>query len=83
MSCEQDPEGGPAFPTENERQTGQHSYHYSGMTLRDYFAAAALTGYYANTPMHQSAEESGAKYAYRTADAMLLARKMTHEQLYY
>ena len=33
--------GGPAFPTENERQTGSNSYHYEGMTLRDYFAAKA------------------------------------------
>lgn len=30
--------GGPAFPTENERQTGHSTWHYEGMTLRDYFA---------------------------------------------
>lgn len=33
--------GGPAFQTENERQTGPDSYHYPGMTVRDYFATHA------------------------------------------
>ena len=33
--------GGPAFPTENERQTGPGSFYYAGMTLRDYLAAHA------------------------------------------
>ena len=33
--------GGPAFPTENGRQTGPDSYHYEGMALRDWFAATA------------------------------------------
>lgn len=30
--------GGPAFPTDNEAQTGNNTWHYAGMTLRDYFA---------------------------------------------
>ncbi len=34
-------DGGPAFPTENEHQSGANTYHYSGMTLRDYFIAHA------------------------------------------
>lgn len=33
--------GGPAFPTENARQTGPSSWHEEGMTLRDYLAAHA------------------------------------------
>ena len=33
----------PAFPTENERQTGENDYHYSGLTKREYFAAQSLT----------------------------------------
>lgn len=37
-------DGGPAFPTENERPTGNSSYHYQGMSLRDYFAAKAMQG---------------------------------------
>ena len=32
------PDGGPAFPSENERQTGPNSYHSSGMSLRAYAA---------------------------------------------
>jgi hypothetical protein len=35
-------DGGPAFPTENVHQTGPNSYHYPGMSLRDYFAAKAM-----------------------------------------
>jgi hypothetical protein len=65
--------GGPAFPAMNERQTGNNDYRYEGMTLRDYFAAAALTGILANPdgggPYHREAE-----YAYLYADAMLRAR---------
>lgn len=30
--------GGPAFPTDSERQNGANSYHYEGMTLRQYAA---------------------------------------------
>lgn len=37
--------GGPAFPTENERQTGANSYHYEGMSLRDYLAAHCPDSY--------------------------------------
>ena len=31
--------GGPAFPTDNEKQNGTASYHFEGITLRDWFAA--------------------------------------------
>jgi hypothetical protein len=31
--------GGSAFPTENEHQTSASTFHFEGMTLRDYFAA--------------------------------------------
>lgn len=34
-------DGGPAFPTENQWQIGPNSYHYEGMSLRDYFAGEA------------------------------------------
>ena len=66
-------DGGPAFPTGNERQTGSNSYHYEGMTLRDYFAAHALQGGLAHN--RPAAEMAGwAKWAYQVADAMLAAR---------
>lgn len=62
----------PAFPTWIVDDS-----MYPGMTLRDYFASAALT-----TQMMYSAEEVDseicnvvAKMAYKIADAMMEARK--------
>jgi hypothetical protein len=52
-----------AFPTSFGR----------GMTLRDHFAAAALTGLMANGTEDEMAER--AKWAYQQADAMLAARE--------
>jgi hypothetical protein len=67
----------PAFPTENERQTGPSSYHYEGMTLRDYFAAramqAAVSAVY-QTEGHNWKPGCFAKEAYELADAMLAER---------
>ena len=67
-------DGGPAFaraaiPT-------NWSDKQNGMSLRDYFAAAALTGIiasYGNTENIASVESS-AKEAFARADAMLAAR---------
>lgn len=58
--------GGSAFPV-------MEPYLNPGMTLRDYFAAAALQGMLANgrTPM---SHESHARAAYLLADAMLRER---------
>lgn len=67
--------GGPAFPTENERQTGPNSYHYAGMTLRDYFAAKYLEGYMANPNVEFNTRQEAAEQAYAMADAMLKARE--------
>ena len=63
-------DGGPAFPLQSigpEFQPG-----YSGMTLRDYFAAAALEK--ASRGSDRSADEI-AKRAFYIADAMLKARE--------
>ena len=57
--------GGPAFPLPD----GVHE----GMTLRDYFAAAALTGTLASGSGVSSADL--AKSAYEDADAMLAERQ--------
>ena len=63
--------GGPAFPIESSL-----AMLHPGMTLRDYFAAAALTGFLHNAEhmrfvdVHQVAEG-----AYKMADAMLKARE--------
>jgi hypothetical protein len=58
-------DGGLAFPSEY--------YAEQGMTLRDYFAAAALQGILANPTEVSSSTVIKASYEY--ADAMLTARK--------
>ena len=69
-------DGGPAFPTfENAgdpRQTGFMTR--PGMTLRDWFAAAALTGLCAN-PADETGMSKIAPWCYEVADAMLAARE--------
>jgi hypothetical protein len=75
-------DGGPAFPMVNELGV----IHHSGMTLRDWFAANAMS---AMVTKHDGEYSSGddargvpkqnavwfARAAYRLADAMLEARK--------
>ena len=56
----------PVFPTPAGIQ------HNDGMTLRDYFAAAALQG---NLIEPTVSNDQVAKYAYSLADAMLKARE--------
>lgn len=60
----------PAFPTNFNMSTFEHDNQ--GMTLRDYFAAAALQGIVANGEW--SSCESLVGDSYRVADAMLQAR---------
>ena len=63
-------DGGPAFPTMDPNE----HYRLMGMTLRDYFAAAALSSrgmYGANIR-----ENAVAKECYIIADAMLKAREV-------
>lgn len=67
-------DGGPAFPL--AASTGDPRdgvYCCSGMTLRDYFAAAALTGQLMCIG-NQADPEKRSKEAYRYADAMLAER---------
>jgi len=67
-------DGGPAFPTlfiEPNYGSG-----YAGMTMRDYFAAAALQGLLASIQPNQLwSGDDVAVTCYRTADAMLKARE--------
>jgi hypothetical protein len=76
-------DGGSAFPTLETEQ-----YHPQfGMSLRDYFAAAALQGIVANDPVvsadllkmfggpERSRGDVAATAAYVFADAMIKARK--------
>jgi hypothetical protein len=56
----------PVFPTPAGTQ------HNDGMTLRDYFAAAALQG---NLIEPTASNDDVAKWAYSLADAMIRARE--------
>jgi hypothetical protein len=60
-------DGGAAFPSEY--------YAEQGMTLRDYFAAAALQGLLVNGHHKNVRYSYIAQDAYKLADAMIEARK--------
>ena len=62
--------GGPAFPM-GYHPEGNNADHF-GMTLRDYFAAAALQGLMAS---RNFLDEYDGPYVYEIADAMLKARE--------
>jgi len=76
--------GGPAFPVSDLSKT-----QVPGMTLRDYFAAKAMQAHFimdaivCNPPGRDACDmqdnDSIAREAYRTADAMLRAREVTSE----
>ena len=60
----------PAFP----QPTGINLF-YSGMTLRDYFAAKAMQTYMNNEVWNPNTYKDAAEKSYRVADAMLKARQ--------
>jgi hypothetical protein len=69
--------GGPAFPAFEFQKNYNQMMAVGGMTLRDYFAAAAMqaeisfSGYFDS----ERNPESIAERSYEIADAMLKARK--------
>jgi hypothetical protein len=74
----------PAFPTIDWNQLGEAGEIVTytdnpGMTLRDYFAAAAINSIITNCKMdgyiEETQEDMFAKRAYSVADAMLRARE--------
>ena len=70
-------DGGPAFPHKRQiRCNGEviDSEMEPGMSLRDYFAAAALQGLIADGG--GASWEADANAAYKAADAMLKAREV-------
>jgi len=70
MESETEKKPEPAFPC----PVGHvECYHPTGMTLRDYFAAKAMTGLLAVT---KSSGDDIAKAAFIMADAMLKARQL-------
>lgn len=76
-------DGGPAFPTfELEDRwvegNGRHeeiSIPTGGMSLRDYFAAKAMQGFYASGKWGVREAANVAPWSYEIADAMLRARE--------
>lgn len=73
-------DGGPAFPQESKWHTIEDQKliigPHVGISMRDYFAAAALTGTIAfPIPGHEKMPENAARFCYAYADAMLAARK--------
>ena len=64
--------GGPAFPI-NANESADRCI-YTGMTLRDYFAAKAMQGILASFTSSQPDIAIAAKASYKYADAMLKAR---------
>ncbi len=78
-------DGGPAFPvadfdhqTFRPKTVDESCRLLSGMSLRDYFAAAALTGFCSactdNGEWTADPPKATAEFAYKHADAMLAAR---------
>jgi hypothetical protein len=69
MSATSIDDGGPAFPIPGGGCPA------SGISIRDYFAAAALAGTAANPSFRNETWKEHAAASYRAADAMLAARK--------
>lgn len=65
---------GPAFPVPPELCQDLTIEEQRGMTLRDYFAAKALCGYWANPELSFRTFDEAAEQMYVVADAMLRAR---------
>lgn len=65
-------DGGPAFPYGQPNVTVVFS---EGMSLRDYFAAAALSGLLSNKEGYDRGYAFASEEAYHYADEMLIARK--------
>lgn len=67
-------EGGQAFPRPCGQNLIQINSGSEGMTLRDYFAAKALSGMLANPERRGGSESDWAEFAYKLSDAMIEAR---------
>ena len=67
-------DGGPAFPHTTQWDGITPAINHHGISIRDYFAAAALQGILTD-PQCEGLCEDYAKHAYLCADAMLKARE--------
>ena len=69
-------DGGPAFPCTAVAK--DFEMVYEGMTLRDYFAAKAMTGMLANSRIDEHGDMSKlAAHVYKLADAMMKVREIS------
>ena len=66
--------GGPVIPQQTQNADGSVSVWF-GMSLRDYFAAAAMTGMLSDPDAGKVDWKNLAEAAYEAADAMLAARE--------
>ena len=69
-----DKTGGPAFPFTCPPNPDGSVVTYTGATLRDYFAAQAITGCLPGSAFSTRELQIKAQWAYRMADAMLSER---------
>lgn len=72
--------GGPAFPTDSAGRVGAFTWHYEGLSMRDWFAGQALAGYIAASAVEamfdtNASHEEAACRSYQLADAMLAERQ--------
>ena len=67
---------GPAFPCDLAMYDQEVVDAYSGMTLRDYFAAKAMQGLMATSTQFTTGSVRLAELAFDQADAMLKVREM-------
>lgn len=66
----------PAFPTESAHQSGNTTWHFEGMTLRDWFAGQVLIGIASRNDYDDWEQfENRARRAYQMAEAMLKQRE--------
>ena len=77
-------DGGPAFSgglfEPQHGGTNDREPWNAGMSLRDWFAGQALAGFVVRQSAAFSDAETGAKFAYRYADAMIAARSTPPKQ---
>lgn len=67
-------DGGPAFPVAEDHKVAADIPWTCGMSLRDYFAAAAMQGLVSTRWASSRTHDELAAEAFRQADAMLRAR---------
>jgi hypothetical protein len=73
-------DGGPAFPVWELNGKDQPEMTGFGLSMRDYFAAKAMQGYFASpVASHRVDADDVAKYCYAMADAMLRAREASND----